>query len=151
MIRSMTGYGQGSAEAESLLLVKSIRLFGGRWRNNPIWVMIPNRIETLAASTRQSLEAFEARLLPFEVKAETLAFLYGGKVVASAAAETLAGYAGQVNAKKAETIGTASGGSVKISVKDGKVIINDTATIIGTVPASNGLVHVVDAVVLPQK
>ena len=31
------------------------------------------------------------------------------------------------------TIGTASGGSVKISVKDGKVIINDSATIIGTV------------------
>ncbi|MEW6187201.1 MAG: hypothetical protein AB1585_15820 [Thermodesulfobacteriota bacterium] len=82
--------GQGSAEAESLLLVKSIRQFGGRWRNNPIWVMIPNRIETLSPLTRQSLEAFEARLLPFEVKAETLAFLYGGKVVAAAAAETLA-------------------------------------------------------------
>lgn len=48
------------------------------------------------------------------------------------------------------TIGTASGGSVKISVKDGKVVINDNATIVGTVVASNGLVHVVDAVVLPQ-
>ncbi len=48
------------------------------------------------------------------------------------------------------TIGTASGGSVKIAVKDGKVVINDSATIIGTVAASNGLVHVVDAVVLPQ-
>ncbi len=48
------------------------------------------------------------------------------------------------------TLGTASGGSVKISVKDGKVVINDSATIIGTVEASNGLVHVVDAVILPQ-
>jgi uncharacterized surface protein with fasciclin (FAS1) repeats len=48
------------------------------------------------------------------------------------------------------TLGTASGGSVKISVKDGKVMINDSATIIGTVEASNGLVHVVDAVVLPK-
>jgi len=48
------------------------------------------------------------------------------------------------------TLGTASGGSVKISVKDGKVIINDSATIIGTVVASNGLVHVVDGVLLPQ-
>jgi uncharacterized surface protein with fasciclin (FAS1) repeats len=47
------------------------------------------------------------------------------------------------------TIGTASGGSVRISVKDGKVVINESATIIGTVVASNGLVHVVDAVVLP--
>jgi uncharacterized surface protein with fasciclin (FAS1) repeats len=48
------------------------------------------------------------------------------------------------------TLGTASGGSVKISVKDGKVRINDSATIVGTVTASNGLVHVVDAVLLPQ-
>jgi uncharacterized surface protein with fasciclin (FAS1) repeats len=48
------------------------------------------------------------------------------------------------------TIGTASGGSVKISVKDGKVMINDSATIVGTVVASNGLVHVVDSVVLPK-
>ena len=48
------------------------------------------------------------------------------------------------------TLGTASGGSVKISVKDGKVVINDSATIIGTVEASNGLVHVVDAVLLPK-
>jgi uncharacterized surface protein with fasciclin (FAS1) repeats len=29
-------------------------------------------------------------------------------------------------------------------------MINDSATIIGTVEASNGLVHVVDAVVLPK-
>ncbi|MDP3850809.1 MAG: fasciclin domain-containing protein [Luteolibacter sp.] len=49
------------------------------------------------------------------------------------------------------TIGTASGGSVKISLKDGKVIINDSAAIIGTVTASNGLVHVVDAVLLPPQ
>ena len=48
------------------------------------------------------------------------------------------------------TLGTASGGSVKIAVKDGKVVINDSATIIGTVQASNGLVHVVDSVLLPQ-
>lgn len=48
-------------------------------------------------------------------------------------------------------LGTASGGSVKISIKDGKVVVNDSATIIGTVPASNGIVHVVDAILLPQK
>jgi uncharacterized surface protein with fasciclin (FAS1) repeats len=48
------------------------------------------------------------------------------------------------------TLGTASGGSVKISVKEGKVMINESATIIGTVVASNGLVHVVDGVLLPQ-
>jgi len=48
------------------------------------------------------------------------------------------------------TIGTAGGPAVKISVKDGKVVINGNATIIGTVNASNGVVHVVDGVLLPQ-
>jgi uncharacterized surface protein with fasciclin (FAS1) repeats len=48
------------------------------------------------------------------------------------------------------TLGTASGGSVRISVKDGKVVINDSATVVGSVVASNGLVHVVDGVLLPQ-
>jgi uncharacterized surface protein with fasciclin (FAS1) repeats len=49
------------------------------------------------------------------------------------------------------TLGTASGGSVKVTVKDGKVVINDSATIIGTVAASNGLIHVVDGVILPPQ
>lgn len=48
------------------------------------------------------------------------------------------------------TIGTAGGPAVKISVKDGKVVVNGTATVIGTVNASNGIVHVVDGVLLPQ-
>ena len=48
------------------------------------------------------------------------------------------------------TIGTAGGPAVKISVKDGKVVINGSATIVGTVEASNGIVHVVDGVLLPQ-
>ena len=48
------------------------------------------------------------------------------------------------------TIGTAGGPAVKISVKDGKVVINGSATVVGTVEASNGIVHVVDGVLLPQ-
>ncbi len=48
------------------------------------------------------------------------------------------------------TIGTAGGPAVKITVKDGKVIVNGSATVVGTVEASNGIVHVVDAVLLPQ-
>lgn len=48
------------------------------------------------------------------------------------------------------TIGTAGGPAVKISVKDGKVTVNGTATIVATVNASNGIVHVVDGVLLPN-
>ena len=47
-----------------------------------------------------------------------------------------------------QTLGMVNGGNVKVSVKDGKVMIND-ANIIATVPASNGLVCVIDKVLLP--
>jgi uncharacterized surface protein with fasciclin (FAS1) repeats len=46
-------------------------------------------------------------------------------------------------------IGMANSGNIKISNKDGKIMVNDSATIVGTVPASNGIIHVIDAVLLP--
>lgn len=46
-------------------------------------------------------------------------------------------------------IGMVNGGSVTVSVKDGKIMLNGTATIIASVPASNGMVHVIDKVLLP--
>jgi len=47
-----------------------------------------------------------------------------------------------------QTLGMVNGSNVKFSVKDGKVMIND-ANIVGTVVASNGLVCVIDKVLLP--
>ena len=46
------------------------------------------------------------------------------------------------------SLGQANGGNVKISHKDGKIFVND-AEIIGSVKASNGIVHVIDKVLLP--
>ncbi|HSF55230.1 MAG TPA: fasciclin domain-containing protein [Algoriphagus sp.] len=47
-------------------------------------------------------------------------------------------------------LGTADGRSVTVAVaEDGSVTING-AKIIGTVPASNGIIHVVDQVLLPK-
>jgi len=44
---------------------------------------------------------------------------------------------------------TAQGGKVKFTVKDGKVMIND-ATIVSTdIEASNGVIHVIDTVIMP--
>jgi uncharacterized surface protein with fasciclin (FAS1) repeats len=42
-----------------------------------------------------------------------------------------------------------NGGNVMVSVKDGKIMLNGAATIVASVPASNGIVHVIDAVLLP--
>lgn len=38
---------------------------------------------------------------------------------------------------------------ITLGVKDGKVIVNGVANVVASVPASNGVVHVIDAVLLP--
>jgi len=47
------------------------------------------------------------------------------------------------------TIGMVNGDKVTVTVKDGKIMLNGTATIVASVPASNGMVHIIDAVLLP--
>ena len=48
-----------------------------------------------------------------------------------------------------KTLGMVNGDNVTVSVKDGKVTLNGTAQIVASVPASNGMIHVIDAVLLP--
>ena len=48
-----------------------------------------------------------------------------------------------------QSLGQANGSNISISKKDGKLVVNNTANIIATIPASNGVIHVVDAVLLP--
>ena len=50
-----------------------------------------------------------------------------------------------------QVLGQVNGGNITITKKDGKIIINGVATIVASVPASNGIVHVIDAVLLPPK
>jgi len=47
------------------------------------------------------------------------------------------------------TLGMVNGDNITFSVKDGKVMINGTATIVASIPASNGMIHVIDGVLLP--
>jgi uncharacterized surface protein with fasciclin (FAS1) repeats len=51
--------------------------------------------------------------------------------------------------KDGQTIGMVNGDNITVSVKDGKIVLNNSATIIGSVQASNGMVHIVDGVLLP--
>lgn len=51
---------------------------------------------------------------------------------------------------KLDTATTAQGSAIKISVKDGEVYLNDTVKVIMTdIEASNGVIHVIDGVLLP--
>jgi len=48
-----------------------------------------------------------------------------------------------------QTLGMVNGDNVMVSVKDGKIMLNSSATIITSVPASNGIIYVIDGVLLP--
>jgi uncharacterized surface protein with fasciclin (FAS1) repeats len=48
-----------------------------------------------------------------------------------------------------QSIGQVNGGNITIIKKDGKLMINGVANVIAAVPASNGIVYVIDAVLLP--
>lgn len=48
-----------------------------------------------------------------------------------------------------QVIGQVNGGHITITKKDGKIMINGTATIAVSLPASNGIVYVIDGVLLP--
>lgn len=48
-----------------------------------------------------------------------------------------------------QTLNQVNSGNISISKKDGKVMINNSATIIASIPATNGIIHVIDGVLLP--
>ncbi|OSZ78015.1 fasciclin [Chitinophagaceae bacterium IBVUCB1] len=50
-----------------------------------------------------------------------------------------------------QVIGQVNSQNITISKKDGKVKINGTANILAAIPASNGLIYVIDEVLLPPK
>ncbi|MBK8685545.1 MAG: fasciclin domain-containing protein [Chitinophagaceae bacterium] len=62
-------------------------------------------------------------------------------------------YVGSISAEllqDGQTLGMVDGGNIQVSKKDGKTMINSNAEIIASVPASNGVVHVINTVLLPQ-
>ncbi len=50
-----------------------------------------------------------------------------------------------------QTLGQVNGSNITISKKDGKIMVNGTATVVASITASNGVIHVIDGVLLPPK
>lgn len=50
-----------------------------------------------------------------------------------------------------QSLGMVNLKNITIGIKDGKVIVNGTANVIASIPASNGIVHVIDGVLLPPE
>lgn len=60
---------------------------------------------------------------------------------------------GRVPAETAMTLDSAKtvqGGEVRISTMDGKVMVNDATVVAADVEASNGVIHVIDTVLIPD-
>jgi len=53
--------------------------------------------------------------------------------------------------KDGQTLGMVNGDNVTVNVKDGKTVLNNSATIIASIPASNGMIYVIDGVLLPPQ
>ena len=48
-----------------------------------------------------------------------------------------------------QTFNQVNGANITFTKKDGKVMINNSATVIASIPASNGIIHVIDGVLMP--
>lgn len=62
-------------------------------------------------------------------------------------------YVGVIKAEQftdGQSLGMVDGKSITIKMVNGKPTVNGTVNIVASVPASNGIVHVVDGVILPE-
>lgn len=48
-----------------------------------------------------------------------------------------------------QILGMVNGDNVTVNIKDGKTMLNNSATIVTSIPASNGIIYVIDGVLLP--
>jgi len=55
----------------------------------------------------------------------------------------------QENLTDGQTINQANLKNITINIKDGKMLVNNSANVLATIPASNGIIYVIDAVLLP--
>jgi uncharacterized surface protein with fasciclin (FAS1) repeats len=112
---------------------------------------------TVFAPTNAAFAKLPAGTVEFLLKAENKATLakiltyhvVAGSFNATAVVKAIKEGGGSV------TLKTVSGGNLVASIKEGKVILTDekgaTSTVVATdLAANNGLIHVVDAVVLPK-
>ncbi|MBS1666540.1 MAG: fasciclin domain-containing protein [Bacteroidetes bacterium] len=51
--------------------------------------------------------------------------------------------------KDGQVLGMVNGDNLTVNVKDGKISLNNSAHVINSVPTSNGIIYVIDAVLLP--
>ena len=133
--KNVVGIAVGSADHSTLVAaVKAAELVDALSNAGPFTVFAP----TNAAFAALPAGTVEGLLKP-EKKADLQDILQYHVAVGVIKPEML---------RDGQSLGMVNGGNVKFTVKDGQVMIND-AHIVATVPASNGIVCVIDKVLLP--
>lgn len=72
------------------------------------------------------------------------------KLVAILTYHVVAGKVSAAEVVKLDSATTVNGADVQIAVVDGNVMINDSRVVMADIYASNGVIHVVDTVILPN-
>lgn len=128
--------------------VKAANLVDTLSGSGPFTVFAPTNdaFDKLPKGTVESLLKPEAK---DKLTAVLTYHVVAGKFEASAVMDAIAKHDGKF------TVDTVQGGKIDLSLKNGKVILTDankgTATVvIADVEASNGVIHAIDTVVMPQ-
>ena len=61
----------------------------------------------------------------------------------------VSGKVGSTEVTKMKSAKAVSGDTISVAVKDGKVMINNATVVTADVGASNGVIHVIDTVIMP--
>lgn len=77
-------------ETDPLLLVESVRAFGGAFSDQPLWMMTPDFGKPLSPYAVSRLREMDVRIIPFAAKREELRFFFTGELTGLAQAEALA-------------------------------------------------------------
>jgi hypothetical protein len=73
-------------EVQALMLVKSLRDFGGDYADLPVWVYVPER-QPLTGPAWDALQALDVEMVPFLIDEDFRRFPFAGKTLAAAVAE----------------------------------------------------------------
>ena len=79
----------GQAESQALMLARSIRTFGGRLADSPVWALVAGDAGQISKVGRQQLADLGAQLASFGIGPDALGFPLGAKAYGAAAAESL--------------------------------------------------------------
>jgi len=90
LIFTTVTYPMPQSEKNTLLLVESIRSFGGTMAQSPIWCLVPEYGKALSQYFKDRVSALNVELIPFEVNIEALRFFFAGDLRAAALAESMA-------------------------------------------------------------